>query len=378
MTLQGEGTMVQHRVDRLAKDDSSQCGQHWPARTGASLTAPDSDILNTRSNILWRTPQLPEIEHADVAAFADASVNLPADQAQAGRARVKTLRERLERYIATNPDFDLVKMLHAGSVAKGTALRTLNDMDVAIYVRKAADDLDDAELIDWLAERLREAYGDLLEPDQIQPVAHCVTVSFRSQGGLNVDVVPVLYEDDADGYGYLVAKDTGDRLLTSVQLHLAFIRARKSANTDYAQVVRLVKWWVRQRKIADTEFKLKSFLVELIIAHLADTGTDLRSYPDALAAVFTYILRTGLRERISFSDYYEPSAVPASTPHPICIYDPVNPVNNVAFRYSEADRRKIAAAADEGLSAIMEAQFATTRGRAVECWQQVLGPKFRG
>jgi tRNA nucleotidyltransferase (CCA-adding enzyme) len=321
---------------------------------------------------------VPEITHSDIAAFAEASVNLPSDQAKAGRERVNSLRERLERYIAANEDFDLVKMLHAGSVMKGTALRTLNDMDVAVYVRKAADDELDAELIDWLADRLREAYAGWLEPDQIEPGTHCVTVSFRSHGGLDVDVVLVLYEDDPDDYGFLVAKDSGDRLLTNVRFHLDFIRARKAANPDFAQIVRLVKWWVRQQKFVDETFKFKSFMVELIVAHLADTGTNLRSYPDALAAVFTYILRTGFRERISFSDYYEPSALPTTTSEPIRIYDPVNPANNVAFRYTDSECTNIVAAADEALSAILEAQYATTRGRAIECWQQVLGPKFRG
>lgn len=327
--------------------------------------------------MLWGTAALPQIDHSGIAAFAAASVNLPPEQARAGRERVKYLRERLERYINANPDFSLVKMLHAGSVAKGTGLRTLNDMDVAVYVRKA-EAPDDSKLIEWLAERLREAYGGLLDPSQIQPGVHCVTVSFRSQGGLDVDVVPVLYERDPDDRGYLIAKDTGDRLLTSVRLHLDFIRARKAANGDYAQVVRLLKWWVRQQRIADTSFKLKSFMVELIVAHLADAGAELSDYPDALAEVFGYVLRTGLRERIYFTDYYKPSALPASATEPIRIYDPVNPNNNVAFRYTDTERSKIVAGADEALSAILEARYAPTKGRAVACWQQVLGPKFQG
>ena len=215
---------------------------------------------------------LPQIEHADIAAFADASVNLPSEDAKHGRERVQRLRDRLERYINEHPDFSLVKMLHAGSVAKGTALRTLNDMDVAVYVRRA-EAPSDAELLNWLTERLREAYDGVLDPSQITPGHHCVTVTFKSEGGLNVDVVPVLYEGDADDRGYLVAKDTGDKLLTSVRLHLEFVRARKDANADFAQIVRLVKWWVRNQQIEDPEgFKFKSFMVELVVAKLADQG----------------------------------------------------------------------------------------------------------
>lgn len=39
---------------------------------------------------------------------------------------------RLEKKIEEDPDYALVKMLHAGSVAKGTALKTVNDLDVAV------------------------------------------------------------------------------------------------------------------------------------------------------------------------------------------------------------------------------------------------------
>lgn len=59
-------------------------------------------------------------------------------------------------------------MLHAGSVAKGTALRTINDMDVGVYVRKAAAP-DDARLVGWLVDRLREAYKGHLDPTRSSP-----------------------------------------------------------------------------------------------------------------------------------------------------------------------------------------------------------------
>jgi len=39
---------------------------------------------------------------------------------------------------------------------------------------------------------------------------------------------------------------------------------------------------------------------------------------------------------------------------------------------------RIMTAAQEALEAISEARFATTRGKAIECWQDVLGPSFRG
>jgi hypothetical protein len=189
----------------------------------------------------------------------------------------------------------------------------------------------------------------------------------------------VLYEGDPDDRGYLIAKDTGDRLLTSVRLHLRFIRARKNAHPDdYAQVVRFVKWWTRQRKLADPAFKLKSFMVELLVAHLADQGLDLTDYPQALEEVFGYIVKTGLAERIAFTDYYPANKLPRPTGAAIEIFDPVNPTNNIAYRYSTLERDRIVETADEALGALTEARYATTKAQAVACWQVVLGPSFRG
>ena len=58
--------------------------------------------------------------------------------------------------------------------------------------------------------------------------------------------------------------------------------------------------------------------------------------------------------------------------------DPVNPANNVASRYTTADRDRIVTAAHDALNALGEARFAPTKGRAVECWQTILGPTFKG
>jgi tRNA nucleotidyltransferase (CCA-adding enzyme) len=317
----------------------------------------------------------PIITTADLKAFAVKAVNLPRADAQEGRDRVNFLRGRLTDHIAEHPGFSLVKMLHAGSVAKGTALAALNDMDVVVYVR--ADEAPDASLVTWMTERLREVYGDTVAPDAVQAGTHCPTISFAS--GFAVDVVPILYEGDNDDRGYLIAKDTGDRLLTSVPLHLQFIRERKQRHPDnFAQVVRYLKWWIRECTDADASFKFKSFMAELIVAHLVDSGLGIEDHVAALADTFDYIATSGLAERIAFTDYHNASELPPPTGHAIEIFDPVNPENNIAFRYTESDRARIVEAADEALAAITEASYATTKGQAVACWQVVLGTRFKG
>ena len=88
-------------------------------------------------------------------------MNLPKEKAEEYRAQARRLRERLEGYLVEHPDFTLKKMLLSGSLAKGTALRSLNDIDVACYVAGADAPSDVAALLEYLAERLRKAFPNL-------------------------------------------------------------------------------------------------------------------------------------------------------------------------------------------------------------------------
>ena len=318
----------------------------------------------------------PFIKHSHVVSFAEARVNLGRDDVRDYRDQVNRLRERLEAYIREHPDYSLVKMLHSGSVIKGTALKTVNDMDVAVYIRPSDETTDEERLLAWLVERLREVYPTM-KPEQFVLQEHCVTVSFAGSG-LDVDVVPVIYEDDPDDRGYLIVKDTGERVLTSIPLHLQFIRSRKKAEPGhFAQIVRLLKWWVRHRKSEDQAFRFKSFMVELLCAYLADDGLNTSDYPAALERVFAYLVRSNLKERIAFADYYGGGSLPSGSQTSIEMFDPVNPKNNVAAKYSDSDRSRIIEAAKDALDALTEARYATTQGRAVAMWQELFGPSFR-
>ncbi len=315
------------------------------------------------------------VGHAEIAAFADEKVNLKRDDVKEFREQVARLRENLEKRISEDSGFALLKMLHSGSVAKGTALRTLNDMDVAVYLKSEAAPGDEAGLVNWLVDRLREAYPQIAT-DKIQPATHCARVSF-SGSGLDVDVVPVLYEGGDDDRGYLVVKDTGVRVLTSIPLHLKFVRSRKETwPPHYAQVVRLAKWWVRTQKQRRVDFSFKSFLVELLVAYVGEHGVQFSNYCDALERVFAFIVKSELRERIAFTDYYDSSELPASSSSPVEIYDPVNPDNNAAAQYSDADRLTVVEAANDAVDALTEARYATTKGRALDLWKEVLGSSF--
>lgn len=315
------------------------------------------------------------VSHADIVRFAEDRVNLPRDKAEEYRAQAKRLREKLEAYLGEHPDFTLKKMLLSGSLAKGTALRSLNDIDVGCYISGADAPHSVSALLQYLAERLRKAFPNF-SPDQVTPNTYSVTVSFRGSG-LDVDVVPILYDGDPDWYGNLVSQDDGSFLKTSIPLHLEFARKRKKAQEKhFAQVVRLAKFWARRLKQEQEGFRFKSFMIEMVVAKLCDDGLDLSDYPEALQHFFTYIARSDLRERIVFSDYYSPSTV-GTLYDTVQIIDPVNSANNVARLYTTGNAEAIVEAALDAGDAIDAALAAPTKQLTVAYWQKVFGSSFQ-
>lgn len=318
----------------------------------------------------------PQITHAEIARFASDRINLPRETAQKHRDQVNRLRESLAKKISEDPNYGLVKSLHAGSVAKGTALDKVNDLDLAVYVKTADAPTNDRDLVHWLAERLFDATTNM-DRSQFVENPHCVTVTYKSSE-LKVDVVPVLYAGDGD-YGDLVNKDTGEKMRTNIKLHLDFIAKRcKLYGPEFLELIRITKWWKRQ--VFDRygeDFKFKSFMIELIWAHLVDSGKSLSDYPHALEAFFGWIIKGGLEEQLFFSDY-ETRAVPAKSSKPIEILDPVNYDNNVAVHYTTPMRDLIVAQAQNAFDALTEARLAPTKGQEIDNWQVILGPMFRG
>jgi hypothetical protein len=192
-----------------------------------------------------------------------------------------------------------------------------------------------------------------------------------------VDVVPILYSGDKDWRGNLVSQDDGSFLETSIPLHLDFIRKRKEAQeTHFSQTVRLIKFWVQNVKRNNQGFRFKSFMVEMILAHLSDTKQDFSDYPEALQHFFTFIARNDFRDRIVFADYYDPKLASTFT-EPVQIIDPVNAKNNVGKLYSKAQADAIVDAALDAGDAIDSALNAPTKQETVQYWQRVFGPTFQ-
>lgn len=309
------------------------------------------------------------VDHKHLQQFADRAVNLRRDDAREYTEQVNRLRDKLQVFLKDNPDFELIKMLLSGSLAKHTALKSINDADVAVYVSSAPDDI--GELMDWLATKLRSAFPNF-NSDQVVVQNFSVQVQFRGTG-LDVDVVPVYHQ--RDDWGLLVSQEDGSKLKTNISLHKEFIANRRKEHATYAQVVRLLKWWVRMRKSENDGFRFKSFMVELVAAKLYDdrTFSNRDDYPETMLEFFDYIARTGFGESIFFSDY---TPKPAISNDPVRVFDPVNEANNVAQKYTERDRRTIVEAAAAAGDAIEAALKAPTPALTLHYWRKILGPSF--
>jgi hypothetical protein len=75
------------------------------------------------------------VDHPALERFTGQRVNISGDKAGRRRGQASHLRSRLEKHIASAPDYDLVKLRASGSTAKGTAIRRRrgegSDADVA-------------------------------------------------------------------------------------------------------------------------------------------------------------------------------------------------------------------------------------------------------
>ncbi len=315
------------------------------------------------------------VSHNDIEQYAKDNVNLPKEWATEYREQAGRVREKVTTYISEHPDFSLKKILLSGSLAKGTALKNINDIDMACYIACSEAPSDTKALLDYLAERLRKAFPNM-KPEQVKPKTYSVTISFRGTG-LDVDVVPIIYDNDPDWYGKLISQDDGSYLDTCIPRHLEFISTRKAKSpTHFVQVIRLAKQWVKNMKSENKDFKFKSFMVELVMAKLLDAGKDFSDYPEAMQNFFTYLATSDLKEIISFNDYYPKSKIPFFS-ELVKIIDPVNPQNNAAKLYTTHQANAIVEAALDAGDAIDAALTATTKERTIYYWQKVFGPSFQ-
>ncbi|MGB3479867.1 MAG: CBASS oligonucleotide cyclase [bacterium] len=314
-----------------------------------------------------------EITDTDINVFLEERVNLKKEKVSEYRAQVSRLIENFGDYLKQHEDFGLRKLIHFGSCAKGTAISTTSDLDVAVYLTPDKDGEPLDNMLSYIRNLLSESmqqYG--MSDDQFTIGNHCVCVYYKGTK-IKVDVVPIIpiNKNSHNEWGWLMHKHSSERLKTSIPLHLKFIQKRKETFKKYAAFVRLTKWW---KSIWDAP--IKSFIIELIWAHLIDTAEIPDSFCDGFPYFFKYILKTQLKDRVIFSDNYSPSDVTRNSTDLVQIYDPVNSENNVAKTVNSNDYTNIIKHSQSTMNIVMMATCAPSKTKAIEQWQRILGTSF--
>lgn len=284
--------------------------------------------------------------------------------------QVDRLIKELRRHVENRVELKVTKVVKAGSFAKYTILRKTNDdavdVDVVFYITgKDASQKTFKELSDTIFELLTKIYPTKKVQDfEIQRRA--ATVTFIGSG-LAVDIVPLIQDHARPDYGWQFDIQDGSKSETCAPCSISFVADRKNIDTHFRTLVRMGKRWKNHHKPAG----LKSFHIELIMAHLLEKNGTGGSIEKRFRDFLLYIAQSGLKHRVDFVENRSKSTVQFSDP--VVIVDPVNNRNNAASRIKEEERLEIQQAADQSWEA---AVHASDEGD-VELWKEVFGPRFK-
>jgi len=302
--------------------------------------------------------------------YYDSNVlRLPADKRKEYHAQVDRLVDELRKSVKDKTEITITKVVKAGSFAKFTILRKTTydpvDVDVVFYVsgRDANKETLDS-LSATIYDLLVKIYPNKsVEDFEIQRKA--ATVTFVGTG-LSVDIVPVIEDESRPGYGWQFDIHDGSKIQTCAPCQIQFVRDRKNQDGDFRTLVRMAKKW---RNYAEVK-PLKSFAIELIMAHVLATQGKEGSIEQRFRNFLLYIAQSGLKEPISFPENTLPLGAFSD---PVVIFDPVYSFNNVTSRISEAERKEIVAAAQEAWETV---NFASVEDDDA-VWKEVFGPGFK-
>jgi hypothetical protein len=304
--------------------------------------------------------------------FFDRNVlKLKPERRQAYLEQVDYLITRLKTKVDEDSAFAVRRFTKTGSLMKGTVLRPRGDAgvdaDIAVDLDVAEADKDDVDLLHSILRELLMAVYPTKKPGDFQVQPYTLGIQFHDSG-LAVDLVPVIPIPEEPGFGWQPSSRGRALVKTSVSGQLTFIKARRDADRRYRGLVRLAKQWRNQH-----ELPLRSFAIELLLAHLLDQEGAAQSLEDGLLRFFLFVAQTELREPISFPENGVVLSYPSD---PVVVLDPVNADNNVTKRITEAERQEIVAAAIDAWERLTTGRRNGYIGETSECWKDVFGRSF--
>jgi tRNA nucleotidyltransferase (CCA-adding enzyme) len=300
--------------------------------------------------------------------YYDSNVlRLPKEKREKYNAQVERLIAALKDSLRKQDKITIKKVVKAGSFAKHTILRpnaqNPADVDVVFYI---SGQKVDEETFATLSQKIYDALVNLypnksVEDFEIQRKAAKVTFVGT---GLEVDIVPVIENPNKEGYGWQFDRIDGSKTETCAPCQVKFVKDRKDEDPDFRTLVRMAKRWRTWKEVP-----LKSFHIELIMAHVLEVNGRAGSLEKRFRDFLLYIAEFGLKEVIKFP---ENGWVP-QFPDPVVIIDPVCDTNNVASRITEEERQEIVQLARDSWEA---ANFASVEDD-LEVWKELFGKGFK-
>lgn len=296
-------------------------------------------------------------------------LRLPAEKRKEYHAQVDRLIEELSKRLKNQNKIKIARVIKAGSFAKYTILRKTTedpvDVDVVFYISDL--DADKETLIslnNLIYDTLIEIYPTKsVEDFEIQRKA--ATVTFAGTG-LSVDIVPVIQDPTNPDYGWQFDIHDGSKVRTCAPGQIKFIQDRKSIDSDFRTLVRLAKKWRNHAELKP----LKSFIIELIMAHVLEKNGKDGSIEKRFRDFLLYIAQSELKEVISFP---ENGKLLITFSDPVVILDPVCDTNNVASRITDSERIEIVKVANESWETANFASIADD----LDIWKELFGNRFK-
>jgi hypothetical protein len=282
---------------------------------------------------------------------------------------VGRLLETLEAKLHEDGSYRIKKFRRAGSLEKGTSNRPRAgkpvDADVGVYFEvDDPESFDAAHLLQLIKQLLEAAYPQKSTEDFNDSGGRIVEVAFK-ESGLEVDLVPIVSLDADANYGYQYSR-AGDRVKTSVKVHIDHYRDYAARDPFLAPTLRMAKRWRNWQELDG----IQSFHLELLLSYLIDRDGSAPSLEESFRRLFLFIIRD-LSAGVTFD-----GGDSSGFSDPVVIVDPANDANNVAVRIETAERDALLDSARNAYETITWAQGLPGKGETVSAWKELLGEGF--
>lgn len=270
------------------------------------------------------------------------------EPSQSTKSYVSSLQSNLREYLKKHDEYKLkhVDTFISGSYAKQTSIRpTLDeekqDVDIVV-ITNYKKNTSPTQILN----ELKSVLGSNKKYKEVRLQSKSIGIEMANY---HIDVVPVIIEDNQF---YIGDSNQNNWILTNPKKHISWSTEINLENENkYKPLVKLFKWWGKQKKIENLKLP-KGILLEKIIAdNFGDPKYDIEN-----------LLITTMENIVNNYkvEYIDKNVLPS-------IYDPVLTENNLLERYTIDDFSKFIEIIQHDLTALRNNQF------SVETWNQVLG-----